>query len=116
FVAATLLPLCLTLWTTISLLERSLGLAPLAELDAVSRSLEKTGRELYQQARESLRRDVLEGRITPRRAPPHEAQTFWESGAPEQFELAGDRGERLDYYVRHDDEVWVYSRPVGVAL
>src|SRR5712691_7343871 len=121
FVAATLLPLCLTLWTTTSLLERSFGLAPLAELDAVSKSLEKTGRELYQQARESLRRDAAEGRITPRHVPPNQAQAFWESGAAEQFELAGNlpnenRGDRLDYYVRHDDEVWIYSRPIGVAL
>jgi two-component system nitrogen regulation sensor histidine kinase NtrY len=123
FIAATLLPLCLTLWTTLTLLERSLGLAPLAELDAVSKSLEKTGRELYQQARESLRTDAVEGRITPRRASPNEAQAFWaqaqafgESHAPEQFELAGDRGDRLDYYVRQNGEVWIYSRPIGVAL
>ena len=116
FVAATLLPLGLTLWTTTSLLERSFGLAPLAELDAVSKSLEKTGRELYQQARESLRRDAAEGRATPRRVPPNEAQAFWESGALEQFELSGDQGDRLDYYVRRDDEVWIYSRPIGVGL
>jgi two-component system nitrogen regulation sensor histidine kinase NtrY len=116
FVAATLLPLGLTLWTTTSLLERSFGLAPLAELDAVSKSLEKTGRELYQQARESLRRDAAEGRATPRRVAPNEAQAFWESGAPEEFELAGQQGERLDYYVRREGEVWIYSRPIGVAL
>jgi len=40
---ATVLPLGLTLWTTLNLLDLSLGLAPLSELDAVSRSLEKTG-------------------------------------------------------------------------
>ena len=40
--------------TSVSLLERSLQLAPVNELDALSQSLEKTGRELYQQARESL--------------------------------------------------------------
>jgi nitrogen fixation/metabolism regulation signal transduction histidine kinase len=116
FVAATLLPLCLTLWTTISLLDRSLALAPLTELDAVSKSLEKTGRELYQQARESLRRDAAEGRIEPRRVPPADAQAFWESGEAEQFELAGQQGDRLDYYLRHGGEVWIYSRPLGVAL
>jgi two-component system nitrogen regulation sensor histidine kinase NtrY len=116
FVAATLLPLCLTLWTTISLLDRSLALAPLGELDAVSKSLEKTGRELYQQARESLRRDAAEGRIEPRRVQPADAQAFWESGETEQFELAGQQGDRLDYYVRHGGEVWIYSRQLGVAL
>jgi len=116
FVAATLLPLCLTLWTTLSLLERSLDLAPLADLDAVSKSLEKTGRELYRETRESLHKDAAEGRVKPRRLKPAEAQAFWESGEPEQFELAGDNGDRLDYYVRHRGEVWVYSRPIGVAL
>ena len=50
FILATLLPLGLTLWTTLSLLDLSRGLAPLAELDAVSRSLETTGRELYHES------------------------------------------------------------------
>ncbi len=36
FLAASLLPVSLTLWTTLSLLDRSLELAPLKELDAVS--------------------------------------------------------------------------------
>ena len=65
FLLATLLPLGLTLWTSLSLLERSLQLAPLNQLDELSQSLEKTGRELYQQAREALRRDAAEGRIQP---------------------------------------------------
>ncbi len=116
FVIATLLPLCLTLWTTLNLLQRSLDLAPLAELDAVSRSLEKTGRELYQQSCETLRKDAVEGRIAPRHLKPDEAQAFWERGVPEQFEVAGDRGNQLEYYVRHEDEVVVYSRPIGVAM
>jgi hypothetical protein len=47
FLLATLLPLGLTLWTSLNLLERSLQLAPLSQMDALSRSLEKTGRELY---------------------------------------------------------------------
>src|ERR1700692_3609233 len=88
FVAATLLPLCLTLWTTLSLLRHSLALAPFTELDAVSGSLEKTGRELYKEARESLRRDAAEGRAMPRRLKPADAPAFWESGAEEVFELA----------------------------
>jgi len=61
FVAATVLPLGLTLWTMLALIERSLGLAPFAELDTVSRSLEKTGRELYKSSCESLRRDAAGG-------------------------------------------------------
>jgi two-component system, NtrC family, nitrogen regulation sensor histidine kinase NtrY len=115
FLLATVLPLCLTLWTTLSLLDWSLNLAPLKELDAVSRSLIATGRELYQQSSETLRRDAAEERVTPRRLKPEEAQAFWDSGKPDQFERTGKDGDRLDYYVRHDGEVWVYSRPLGVA-
>jgi two-component system nitrogen regulation sensor histidine kinase NtrY len=123
FVLATVLPLALTLWTALNLLDlgRSLAVAPLSELDAVSRSLESTGRELYQQARDQLKRDAAEGRITPQHLRPSQAQAFWDRGAAEQFELAGDRGDRLDYYVRARDargngEVLLYSRPMGVKM
>src|SRR6266404_3661152 len=116
FIAATLLPLCLTLWTTLSLLRHSLALAPFTELDAVSRSLQKTGRELYKQTGELLRRDAAEGRIPPAVLKPADAQKFWDSGIPDQLEIAGEKGNQLDYYVRHGDEVWMYSRPLGVAM
>src|SRR5277367_3975490 len=95
FLAATVLPLGLTLWTTLSLLDWSLNLAPLKELDAVSRSLLETGRELYQQTGENLRKDVADGRLAPRRLKPEEAQAFWDSGKPEQFERTGNDGDRL---------------------
>ncbi len=116
FVAATLLPLCLTLWTTTSLLERSFGLAPLAELDAVSKSLEKTGRELYQQARESLRRDAAEGRITPRHVPPNQAQAFWESGAAEH--VTARAGGKCDLEVERDGSAVVqpFERLAGQEM
>jgi two-component system, NtrC family, nitrogen regulation sensor histidine kinase NtrY len=116
FVAATLLPLGLTLWTMLALIEHSLGLAPFAELDTVSRSLEKTGRELYKSSCEVLRRDAAEGRIEPRRLSATEAQGVLDGVLTERCELAGDRKNRLDEYVRHGDEVWVYSRPMGVAM
>jgi two-component system nitrogen regulation sensor histidine kinase NtrY len=133
FIVATLLPVCLTLWTTLRLLELSRGLAPLAELDAVSRSLETTGRELYNTSRETLRRDAADGRVAPRKLRPADAQAFWDSGEAEQFELGGERGNQLEYFVRHENskssgdlksgdaksgggEVWVYSRPMGVAM
>ena len=116
FLLATLLPLGLTLWTTLRLLESSLALAPLAELEAVSKSLEKTGRELYQQARESLKHDAAEGRAPSRSATPAEARAFLERGVEEEFELAGERGDRLDYYVRRNAEVRVYFRPMGIAM
>jgi two-component system, NtrC family, nitrogen regulation sensor histidine kinase NtrY len=116
FVVATILPLGLTLWTTMSLLNWSLDLAPLAELDAVSKSLEATGREFYKTSCELLRRDAAEGRAEPVKLPPPDAQAFWDSGAPEQFELSGDRSDRLNYFVRHDNEVWKYSKPLGAAM
>src|SRR5262249_32314118 len=112
FILATLLPLCLTLWTSLDLLERSLNLAPLKELDAASKSLESTGRELFKDAQELLRRDVAEGRIEPQHLKPAQAQAFWDSGEDSQFERAGDREDRLDYYVRKGDEVLLYSRPL----
>lgn len=116
FVLATLVPLGLTLWTTLSLIERSLGLAPFAELESVSQSLERTGRELYKESCDALRRDAEEDRIAPLHLKPAEAQTFWDSGTASQFELAGDRSARLDYYVRRPDEVLLYSRPMGIAM
>jgi len=116
FLLATLAPLGLTLWTTLALLEQSLNLRPLAELDAVSKSLEKTGQKLYQQAREALKRDAAEGRISGQPVSGAQAQAFLESGATEMFELAGDRENRLDLYVRRGKEVVLYSRPMGVSM
>ena len=99
FLLATLVPLGLTLWTSLNLLERSLQLAPLAQMDVLSRSLETTGRELYQQARDSLRRDAAEGRAKPVELSPADAQAFRERGLDEEFVLAGANGDRLDYFV-----------------
>jgi two-component system, NtrC family, nitrogen regulation sensor histidine kinase NtrY len=116
FVVATVVPLGLTLWTTFSLLEISLRLAPVAELRSVSTSLEKTGRELYHESCELLRRDAMEGRVEAQKLAPSEAQAFWDSGAGEQFELSGEHGERLDYLVRRNGELWRYSRPLAIAM
>src|SRR5580700_4087385 len=116
FVAATILPLGLTLWTTLSLLNLSLELAPFRELDAVSKALETTGRELYNLSKEALAREAAEGRAAAKHLKPSEAQAFWDSGAAEQFELAGEQNNRLDYLVRHGGEVWLYSRPMPVAM
>ena len=116
FVLATVLPLGLTLWTSLSLLERSLKLAPVNELDQISQSLQKTGRELYKDSCEILERDAASGKAVPKHLTPAEASEFWESGRAESFELAGDGGDRLDYYVRRDNEVLLYSRPMGIAM
>jgi len=116
FLLATLVPLGLTLWTSLSLLERSLQLAPLSQMDALSQSLEKTGRELYQQARESLRQDVVEGRVKPVELSPTDAQAFRDRGLDEEFVLAGANGNRLDYYVLGKHSVMLYSRQLNVPL
>jgi len=117
FLLATLLPLGLTLWTSLRLLEHSLELAPVNELDALSQSLEKTGRELYQQARESLRRDVADGRIQGVELNAADAQAFRERGLNEEFVRAGTNGDRLDYYVagKHNNVV-MYSRQLRVPM
>jgi len=116
FLAATLLPLGLTLRTTVALLQHSLDLAPMAQLDETSKSLEQVGRTLYKEVGDSLKRDASEGRIEPQHLKPSEAQSFWDSDQPNQLELAGDGGSRLDYYVRSGNEVLVYSRPMGVRM
>src|SRR5581483_3590411 len=91
FGVATIAPLLVTIWISLSLLNRSLSLASTEELDQVSQSLETTGRELYQRARASLKDDALAGRIAPQLfAPPtHDhwplpVQEFFASGEPER--------------------------------
>src|SRR5664279_3431906 len=116
FLLATVLPLGLTLWTSLSLLDRSLQLAPLNELDGLSQSLEKTGRELYQQSRESLRQDVAAGRVQPVELSSADAQSFLDRGLAEEFVLAGANGDRLDYYVSGKRGVTMYSRQLRVPL
>ena len=114
FVLATLFPLGLTLWAALNLLHQSL--APLGDLEKVSQSLQTTGRELYDQAREALRRDAAEGRAQARHLEPAQAQPFWDSGDSDRFELSGDGGSQLDYYVRGNAEVLLYSRPMGLKM
>jgi nitrogen fixation/metabolism regulation signal transduction histidine kinase len=122
FLAATLVPLCATLWITTSLLDRSLSYASTDELDRLSRTLQRAGRELYQLARESLKSDAADRRIKPRRLTEAEIrnstagiQEFWASGDPERFLLSGKEGNQLDYLVRHHNELWIYSAPLGAV-
>ena len=108
------------MWIATSLLDRSLSYASTDELDTLSLTLQKAGRELYQFARESLKGDAADRRIKPRRLPEAEIrnsaagiQEFWASGEPERFLLSGKEGNQLDYLVRHRNELWVYSAPLG---
>ena len=120
FLAATVIPLAATLWIATSLLDRSLAFTTTKELDELSKSLEQTAREFYQQARENLKFDAATGRVSPvqytagqRETWPAAIKEFRESTEPERFASAGPSGERLDYLVRHGDDVWVYSRELG---
>jgi two-component system nitrogen regulation sensor histidine kinase NtrY len=125
FLAATLIPLGVTLWITSALLERSLSVAPTEELDEISKSLENTGRALYQRARESLQRDALAGRLTPaqynqanRNDWPTAVAEFEESGDADGFTLAGAKGDQLRYMLRQSDAkqgdaILVFTEPVG---
>src|SRR6185295_2835207 len=120
FLAATVIPLVATMWIATSLLDRSLAYTTTKELDELSKSLEQTAREFYRQARENLKDEAAAGHIPPTRYPaiekdrwPSPVRELRDSAEPERFALSGPGGDRLDYLVRHGDDVWVYSRDLG---
>jgi len=120
FVAATVIPLGATLWIAASLLDRSLAFTTTKELDELSKSLELTAREFYQQARENLKADAVAGRVpavqyaaTHKETWPVPIREFQESTEAERFALSGNGGEHLEYLVRRGDDVWIYSRDLG---
>ena len=123
FFAATVPPVALTLWTSVELLDRSLDLSPVHQLDTTSKALERVGREYYQHQCEQLKSDAMGGRAIPRvyaigQRPswPPAIESFWGSETREAFETAGDGGSRLDLMQRTGSEVRVYSRALGVPL
>lgn len=123
FLAVTLAPLAATVWITTSLLDRSLDFSTTNQLDALSKALHRTGLEFYQRQREHLKERVLAGQARPvKYAPagkanwPAAVKAFAASGEGERWVLAGHQGDRLDYLVRHGDEVWAYSSHLGVAM
>ena len=120
FLAATVIPLATTLWITTSLLDRSLAYTTTRELDELSKQLEQTAREFYQQARDTLKADAAAGRVpsvryaaADRERLPIQVAEFRDSGESERFALAAGGENRLDYFVRQGDEVLVYSRALG---
>jgi nitrogen fixation/metabolism regulation signal transduction histidine kinase len=123
FLAATLIPLSLTVWISIDLLDRSLHLSPLGELDRVSKSLERLGREYYQRSRDTLRADaqagVVEGHVyqlADRSGWPSAVEEFWASAAGERFSATGTDGNILEYLERRSDGVRMYRRELGVGM
>ncbi|MBZ5610512.1 MAG: HAMP domain-containing protein [Acidobacteriia bacterium] len=125
FAVATLAPLALSTWIFVVAASSAVTRwTSTAELDRLSKSLEKTGRELYQRSRESLRQDAALGRVTPQRFLaagrdqwPAAVKEFFSSGEAEHFAYGGQGGDRLDYLVRHGDDIWVYSTSLhGVGM
>ena len=89
FLAATVVPWGATLWITTSLLDQSLRYRFTGELDELSRSLEKAGREFYLQACQDLKSAALAGSAVSQRyaerdvdAWPEPLRRFWASGDP----------------------------------
>ncbi|HXI44596.1 MAG TPA: HAMP domain-containing sensor histidine kinase [Bryobacteraceae bacterium] len=123
FLAATVVPWGATLWITTSLLDQSLRYRFTGELDEMSRSLTKAGREYYLQACQDLKSAALAGSAASQRyaerdasAWPEPLRRFWASGDSERFDRAGNDGERLDYFVRRPGEALVYSRPLTLSM
>ena len=120
FVAATLVPLGATVWITTRLLDWSLNFSTIDQLESLSRTLEQTGLEFYRHQRDELRRDAQSGTAAPRKylardaaSWPPEVRTFADNGQAERFVNSGDR---LDYLVRHGEDVWFYSTALGVSM
>ena len=123
FVAATLVPLGATVWITTRFLDFSLNFSTTDQLEALSRTLERTGLEFYRHQRDDLKHAAQSGAIPPQKfvAPdsggwPAPVRAFADSGDPERFVYSGNRGDRLDYLVRRGDDVWSYSASLGVAM
>jgi len=120
FLAATLVPLAATLWITTSLLDRSLSYATTGDLDSLSHSLQRAGKQLYQQSCQALKNDALAGRVQPvrylaadRAHWPAPVSAFRESGDPERFRVAGPDGGRIEYLARRGNDVWQWSAGLG---
>jgi nitrogen fixation/metabolism regulation signal transduction histidine kinase len=120
FLAATLVPLAATVWITRSLLEHSLTLAATEEVDELSKSLQGSGRALYENACDALRAQVAAGMLRPqiytdsaRVKWPEGVKAFAASGELERFHLMGVEQDQLDFLVRRGSDILVYTKPVG---
>jgi two-component system nitrogen regulation sensor histidine kinase NtrY len=119
FLAATAVPFAATWWLTTSLLEQSLAYSSTDQLDRLSKTVALTGRELYQQVRDSLKAEAASGRLAPEHcwrsssAAPPEVRQFWESGDSERFVLSQPEGDRLTYLLHRPGEVLAWSAPIG---
>ena len=120
FLLATVAPLALTLWISVSLLDESFRHSSTGQLDELSQALQTTGREFYQQARKHLEEDAISGRVQPKHFSvkdqaswPPEVVEFSASGEASRFVLGGKDGDQLQYLVSDKGEVKVYPRALG---
>jgi len=120
FLAATLVPVALTVWITNSLLERSLEYSSTTQIDALSKSAQLIGLEFYRHMREDLKDQARSGRLAPleylqaeRTRWPEAVQSFAAGSESEGFALTGKEGNRLEYMVRRGGDVWVYRMALG---
>ncbi len=65
FLGATVVPVLVTVGLTTALF--NLSLTPAQDLDSISRSIEQTGKEYYQQAQAALRTEAFSGTVQPER-------------------------------------------------
>jgi two-component system, NtrC family, nitrogen regulation sensor histidine kinase NtrY len=119
FALATLAPLAVTAWIFASVASNAVTRwTSTTEVDQLSRSLQQTGLELYQRACQSLREDAAAGRLVPQRYLAAN-RSQW---PPTAVDFAGVEscaytGDRLDYFVRHGEDIWAYSTSLhGVEL
>ncbi len=115
FLAATLAPLAATWWIATRLLEHSVALSSVDQLDRLSQTLARAGREAYVQAGEALRSEVARGQVAPEAPAPAEAAEFAASGEPDRIVRSPD-GSRLILYVKRGEKVVAYSRPLALNL
>jgi nitrogen fixation/metabolism regulation signal transduction histidine kinase len=120
FLAATLAPLAATIWVTTSLLEESVDTSNTARLDTLSKTLKRVTAEFYTRACVDLKRRADTGELAPRKYTtldrsswPEDVKTFAGSLDGERFFRTGIEGSRLDYLVRHGNDIWAWSMPLG---
>lgn len=121
FALATLAPLAVTAWIFASVASNAVSRwTSTAEVDQLSRSLEQTGLELYQRTCQSLKDDAASGRSAPQHLLASD-RSQWPTAAQEYLAGGGEScfytGDRLEYFVRHGNDVWAYSTSLhGVSL
>ena len=121
FLAATLAPLAAHMWITTSAAggERRYLFHRPARHRSPDRS-KRTGREFYERASDDLKRRARAGEIgradtirVGSRLVARRVKRLRRRLEGDRFVRAGQDGDRLDYLVRHGNEIWVYSENLG---